>query len=68
MNSPRRRANIQKTPVGDQLLARWAADALDTPSRVGRLKPGQEDVSRGPLFTDAAARRDEARQRTIDEE
>lgn len=71
MSPPRRRVNIQKTLAGEQILAPWAADALDTTSRVGRLKPGQEDVSRGPLFTqeaDAAAKRDEARQKTIDEE
>ena len=70
MSPPRRRANIQKIQAGDQILAPWSSEALDTTSRVGRLKPGQEDVSKGPLFTqeaDAAARDDEARQRTIDD-
>lgn len=71
MNPPRRRANTQKTLAGEQILAPWFADVVDTTSRIGRLKPGQEDVCKGPLFTqeaDAAERSHETRQKAINEE
>lgn len=66
-----RRMNIQKTRAGLQIVAPWAAGVMDTSSRTGRLKPGQEDVSRGPLFTqeeDARAKAAAAAQKRIDED
>ena len=66
-----RRMNVEKTKAGMQIVAPWAAGVMDTVSRTGRLKPGQEDVSRGPLFTQEEAEREKdaaARQKPIDED
>lgn len=66
-----RRMNVEKTKAGMQIVAPWAAGVMDTASRTGRLKPGQEDVSRGPLFTQEEAEREKdaaARQKRIDED
>ena len=65
-----RAVSTEKTKAGTQVLLPGAAESFDTQSKVGKLKPGQQDVNRGPLFTqdeEAEKKADAEKQRTFGE-
>ncbi len=71
IEAPRKAVNVQKTKAGQQILLPGAAEVMDTSSRVGQLKAGQEDVNRAPLFTqeeEAAKKADAERQTSLVDE
>lgn len=64
----RRSVSTEKTKAGTQVLLPEAEGMMDTTGKVGALKRGQEDVNRGPLFTqaeEAEKKADAAKQRTL---
>ncbi len=67
----RKPVSTEKTKAGTQVLLPGAEGMMDTTGKVGKLKAGQEDVSKAPLFQqeeEAAKKADAAKQRSIGEE